>query len=298
MQRRSFLTTPLLLAAPLAASNSIAEDLVAADGARPSGRLRHSVVPWCFRETHSPEQLIALAPTLGLSAIELIDPKHWPAMKDAGLACAIAGSHGFRTGPNHRANWDQCRRVLTERIGQAAAFGVERVITFVGMATHPEAGRISRDEGLANCEAFFKSMMPACEAAGVTLCLEMLNSRDDSHPMKGHPGYQGDDIDQCAALCRRVGSARMRLLFDIYHVQIMNGDLIRRIREHAELIGHVHTAGNPGRGELDDSQEINYPAVAKALIEVGYDGFVGHEFIPTGDPVAGLRQAIAACGGA
>jgi hydroxypyruvate isomerase len=113
--------------------------------------------------------------------------------------------------------------------------------------------------------------------------------------MKGHPGYQGDDLDFCAGIIRKVGSQRLKLLFDIYHVQIMHGDLIRRIEQTKELIGHVHTAGAPGRGELDDKQEINYPAVMKKLVDVGYTGFVGHEFIPTRDALAGLKQAVAVC---
>ena len=123
-----------------------------------------------------------------------------------------------------------------------------------------------------------------------------MNSRDDSHPMKGHPGYQGDHVDYCIDIIRRVGSPRLKLLFDVYHVQIMDGDLIRRIHQCKDHIGHVHTAGNPGRGELDDRQEINYPAVMRTLVETGYSGYVGHEFIPTRDPRQGLRQAITVCG--
>src|SRR5690606_30241589 len=121
--------------------------------------------------------------------------------------------------------------------------------------------------------------------------LEHLNSRDESHPMKGHPGYFGDDLERCVNLIKRVGSPNMKLLFDIYHVQIMHGDVIRRIRQYNELIGHYHTAGNPGRGELDDSQEINYPAIMRAILETRYQGYVAQEFIPTwSDPVAALRH--------
>jgi len=123
----------------------------------------------------------------------------------------------------------------------------------------------------------------------------MLNSRENSHPMKGHPGYQGDHTDYCIDIIKRVGSPRMKLLFDIYHAQIQDGDIIRRIRQHHEYIGHVHTAGNPGRGELDDKQEINFPPIMEALLEVGYQGYVGHEFIPTRDPLAGLREAVTLC---
>ncbi len=113
--------------------------------------------------------------------------------------------------------------------------------------------------------------------------------------MKGHPGYQGDHTEYCIDIIKQVGSPRLKLLFDIYHVQIMDGDVIRRIHQHKEYLGHIHTAGNPGRGELDDKQEINYPPIMRALVEVGYTGYVGQEFIPTRDPLAGLREAVALC---
>ena len=127
------------------------------------------------------------------------------------------------------------------------------------------------------------------------MCVEHLNTRDDSHPMKGHPGYQGDDLDWLASIIRKVGSPRVKLLFDIYHVQIMHGDVIRRIEENKDIIGHVHTAGNPGRAELDENQEIAYPAIMRKLIDVKYTGYVGQEFIPTRDPKEGLKQAVKLC---
>jgi hydroxypyruvate isomerase len=113
--------------------------------------------------------------------------------------------------------------------------------------------------------------------------------------MKGHPGYQGDDLDYVAEIVRRVGSPRIRLLFDVYHVQIMNGDVIRRLEQHKDVIGHIHTAGNPGRAELDDNQEILYPPIMRKLLDIGYEGYVGQEFIPTRDPLAGLREAVRLC---
>ena len=140
-----------------------------------------------------------------------------------------------------------------------------------------------------------KELARTAEKAGVTVCLEHLNTRDASHPMKGHPGYQGDDLDYCAEIIRKVGSPRVKLLFDVYHVQIMHGDLVRRIEQLKDLIGHVHTAGNPGRGELDAQQEIAYPAVMRKLVEVKYAGYVGHEFIPTRNPREGLAEAIRVC---
>ncbi|MGA3190584.1 MAG: TIM barrel protein, partial [Bryobacteraceae bacterium] len=130
---------------------------------------------------------------------------------------------------------------------------------------------------------------------GVTVCLEQLNTRDDSNPMKGHPGYQGEDIDYCAQIVMQVGSPNVKLLFDIYHVAIMNGDIIRRLSQYRDLIGHIHTAGVPGRGELDETQEIFYPAIMRTLIEIGYTGYVGQEFIPTRDPAEGLKRAVSLC---
>jgi hydroxypyruvate isomerase len=176
---------------------------------------------------------------------------------------------------------------------------VPNVIAFTGYkwvdADDPASGEMSRAESSPHTVRGLRELARYGEAKGVTVCLEHLNTRDDSDPMKGHPGYQGDDIDYCAALIREVGSPNAKLLFDIYHVSVMQGDVIRRIRQYRDLIGHVHTAGVPGRGELDEHQEIHYPAVMRALVEVGYQGYVTQEFIPTRDPAEGLAQAIALC---
>jgi hydroxypyruvate isomerase len=190
---------------------------------------------------------------------------------------------------NNRTAWvgDRLRASLALNLVLAAALGF---FAFTGMRED-----IPDDVGAQNCVDSFKQIVPYAEKKNVTICLEMLNTRDDSHPMKGHPGYQGDHTDYCIDIIRRVGSPNLKLLFDVYHVQIMDGDVIRRIRQLHEYIGHIHTAGNPGRGELDDAQEINYKAVMQALVDVGYDGFVGQEFIPTRDPLDGLRQAIEVC---
>jgi hydroxypyruvate isomerase len=179
---------------------------------------------------------------------------------------------------------------LRQRIDESAEFGCPSVITFTGMRED-----IPDDVGIENCVKGFKQIIGHAEKKKVDLCLEMLNSRVGDHPMKGHPGYQGDHTDYCVEIITRVGSERMTLLFDVYHVQIMDGDVIRRLRQHKDVIGHVHTAGNPGRGELDDTQEINYRPIMQALADVGYKGYVGQEFIPTRDPLAGLRQAVEVC---
>lgn len=254
------------------------------------GNINQSVVHWCFKKYWDLEKTAQIAGQLGIKSVELTPAENWPTLKKYGLTCAIASSHGFKVGFNNPENWDQCIEILKKRIDECAAGGVENVITFTGMRDG-----ISDDEGARNCVAGFKKIIGYAEKNKVNLCLEMLNSRDNTHPMKGHPGYQGDHTEYCIDIIKQVGSDRMKLLFDIYHVQIMDGDVIRRLKQHRDYIGHVHTAGNPGRGELDQKQEINYPAIMLALQEIGYQGFVGQEFIPTRDPYAGLKQAVELC---
>ena len=254
-------------------------------------RIKQSLVNWCYNKAWPDvDEFAQVAAKLGCQSIELIDPKHWPTLKKHGLTCAIAGSHGFPIGFNNRNEWDECLAKLRLRIGQCKEFGVKSVITFTGMANG-----LSKEEGAKNCVEGLKKIAGDAEKNDVVVCLEMLNTRDDTHKMKGHPGYQGDDCDYCIDILKEVGSSHVKLLFDIYHVQIMNGDVIRRIHQHKDWLGHIHTAGNPGRGELDNKQEINYPAVMQALLDVGYKGYVGQEFIPTRDPWEGLAEAVSLC---
>ena len=290
LDRRTLLKTA---AGVGAASLVTGPSAIAEDGpVATNGRIKQSLVNWCYNQAWPDvEEYCKVAVRLGCQSIELIAPEHWPTLKKHGLTCAIAqGGHGFQQGPNHTENWDFCREKLTERINDCAEHGIKRVITFNGFANG-----LSKEEGADNCVAFFKELVKLAEEKDVTICIEMLNTRDDTHPMKGHPGYQGDDTEYCIDIIKRVGSDHFKLLFDIYHVQIMNGDVIRRIHQHKDHIGHIHTAGNPGRGELDALQEINYYAVMKALLDVGYDGYVGQEFIPTRDPWEGLKEAVALC---
>lgn len=254
------------------------------------GRIRQSIVYWCFKKYWSFEETAKLAKKLGVQSIELADPELWPILKNYDLECAISGSHSFKVGMNNPKNWDECIAKIKERIDLSADFGCKNVISFTGYAEG-----LSNEEGADNCVKGFKKVVGYAEKKGVNICLEMLNTRDDTHPMKGHPGYQGDHTDYCIDIIERVGSPRLKLLFDIYHVQIMDGDVIRRIKKIHEHIGHVHTAGNPGRAELDDKQEINYPPIMQALLDVKYEGFVGQEFIPTRDPLAGLTEAVKLC---
>lgn len=257
--------------------------------AKLKGRINHSVVSWCFTKHWSVEELCRNAKALGCKSVELIPPKSWPTLKQHGLTCAIASSHGFTKGMNNPKYRAEVMAKLRESIDASADFGCPSVITFTGFREE-----IPDDVGLKNCVQGFKEIVGYAEQKKVTLCLEMLNSRVDVE-MKGHPGYQGDHTEYCIDIVKQVGSPRLKLLFDLYHVQIMDGDLITRIRQFKEYIGHYHTAGVPGRAELDDKQEINHPPVLKAIAESGYTGYVGHEFIPTRDPLVGLREAIGVC---
>ncbi|AMV24775.1 Hydroxypyruvate isomerase [Gemmata sp. SH-PL17] len=270
------------------------------------GRTNQSVAFWCFNargEKWNTEKVCTVTKDLGCKSVELIAPEDWGALKKHDLVCAIApnGMPGapFMRGFNNEKFHDEIIERTGKTIDACADAKYPSVIAFVGYKwtnpDDPKSAVISTDDALADCVKGLKKLALHAEKKGVTVCLEHLNTRDDSDPMKGHPGYQGDDLDFVATVLKKVGSPRIKLLFDIYHVQVMHGDLLRRIDQTKELIGHVHTAGVPGRGELDGLQEVNFPAVVKKLVDVGYTGYIGHEFIPTRDPLAGLKQAVALC---
>jgi hydroxypyruvate isomerase len=255
------------------------------------GRIKHSVMGWCYNPMPTAE-LLAACQRMGMPGMEGIGREFYPQIREAGLQVSLVGAHGFTKGPLSRDNHAFCLEKLREGIDLAVQVGCRNVITFTGM----RVPGIDDRQAEQNCVECWQQVIPYAEEKQITLCLEHLNSRDDTHPMKGHPGYFGDDVDRCVDLIRRVDSPRMKLLFDIYHVQIMHGDVIRRIRQHKDYIAHVHTAGVPGRGELDATQEINYPAVMQALLDIGYEGFVAHEFIPTWpDKLAALRHGVRTC---
>jgi hydroxypyruvate isomerase len=258
------------------------------------GRINQSVVQWCFKPM-ALEELARQAAGLGMKSVELVPPSDWHVIKKYGLTCAIASSHGFVKGWNHKENWDFCTESITKAVNAAADFGCPSVITFSGMRGNLPAGPEGDEIGKKNFVEGIKRVLPLAEQKKVTLALEMLNSRVDIE-MKGHPGYQCDTIEWAIDVCNRVGSDRLKILFDIYHVQIMQGDVIVRLKKYKDYIAHYHTAGNPGRNEIDDTQEIHYPGIMRAIAETGYKGFVGQEFIPTwNDPVAALRHAARVC---
>ena len=270
------------------------------------GRIKQSLTFWCLNATEwkwDLDRICVTAKSLGCQSVELVPPELWPTLRRHGLQCAMAlngmPDPPFRKGLNNPRFQEEVIVRTKETIDQAAEFGFPNVIAFTGYKWRdpddPGSGVISLAEGAANTVKGLSELAEYAAKKRVTVCLEHLNSRDHSHPMKGHPGYQGDDVDYCANIVKQVNSDWIKLLFDIYHVEIMNGDVIRRLRQYHDIIGHVHTAGNPGRGELDDQQEINYPAIMRVLLEVGYTGYVGQEFIPVRDPLVGLAQAVSLC---
>ncbi len=285
-------------------AGSVVPSLFAADTPKKSklkkplklkGNINHSVVGWCFAKHWSMEETCMVARQLGCESVELVAPEHWPLLRKYDLQCAIASidmspDPPFKKGMNNPKYQPRVIAETKKSIDQAADFGCPTVIAFTGYADG-----ITKEEGLKNCVKGFKEVVGYAERMKVTIAIEMLNTREGTHPMKGHPGYQGDDTEYCIEMIKQVGSENFKLLFDIYHVQIQNGDVIRRIHQHKDYIAHIHTAGNPGRGELDDTQEINYPPIMQALVDIGYEGYVGHEFIPTRDPLVGLTEAVKLC---
>lgn len=256
-----------------------------------NNRVKQSIMGWTFNPMPT-EELAKACKVLGMHAMEGVDAKHYPFIRELGLKIAITGSHGFAKGPCDPAHKEASAAAIRKGIDLAASVDCPNVITFTGMRVKD----LPDEQMTRNCVETWKSVAAYAEEKKVNICLEHLNSRDASHPMKGHPGYFGDDVDHCVDMIKAVGSPRMKLLFDIYHVQIMNGDVIRRLRQYKDVIGHYHTAGVPGRGELDETQELNYPAIVKAIVETGFQGYLAQEFIPTWpDKIKALRHAVRVC---
>jgi hydroxypyruvate isomerase len=251
-------------------------------------RVRQSVIYWCYRPMPV-EELARHASRLGLQSVELVTQEHWPALKRLGLICAMSPSHGFAKGFAQKSEHEECLAVLRQRIDACSEAGFPSVITFSGYRRG-----LTDDDATKNMEDGLKQIVPYAEEKGINLCLEVLNSRV-SVEMKGHPDYFCDHLEPAVELCRKIGSERLKILFDIYHVQIMEGDLIRRIQQFHPYVAHFHTGGNPGRNEIDATQEITYPALMKAILDTGYNGYVGHEFIPTRDKIASLSEAARIC---
>jgi hydroxypyruvate isomerase len=221
---------------------------------------------------------------MGYQSIELLLPEEFTTVKAAGLSCAVIGRPSIDKGLNRKENHERIHKQLTGWIEFAAAEKLPNVICMAGN----RAG-LDDAEGLKVCTEGVKKIVGLAEKKKVTLIMEGLNSKVD------HKDYMYDRTSWGVELCKKVGSERFKLLYDIYHMQIMEGDVIRTIREAKDCIGHYHTGGNPGRHEIDDTQELNYTAIVKAIVATGYQGYLGQEFIPRRDPMESLAQAFRLC---
>jgi hydroxypyruvate isomerase len=251
-----------------------------------NGRLKQSVCRWCYGKIPD-EQFFKAVIEMGLTAVDLLPPKQWESARDMGLVCSMGS--GFPAakipdGLNDKKNHDAILKGIEEHVEKAAKAGVPNMIAFFGN----KRGR-SDEEAIENCIEGLNRIKPLMEQHKVTLAVEILNSKVD------HKDYQGDRSWFAFKIIKAVASPYVKVLFDIYHVQIMEGDVIRTIRDNMDSICHFHTGGVPGRHELDDTQELQWRSVAKAIADKGYKGFMAHEFIPTRDPLTSLREAVALC---
>jgi len=250
-----------------------------------AGRVRQSVAQWCYKQIPL-EKLCAEAAAMGLNGVDLLQPEEYGVPARFGLVCAMAYAGGgeINKGLNRIENHASIEAGFRKNIPLAAKSGVPNVITFSGQ----RAG-LSDEEGARNCVTGLRRLRSIAEDNGVTICLELLNSKVN------HPDYMCDRTAWGVRVVEEVDSPRVKLLYDIYHMQIMEGDLIATIRANSRWIGHFHTGGVPGRHELDGRQEVQWDGVMRGIVDTGYTGFVAHEFVPTGDPMTSLRQAVEIC---
>jgi hydroxypyruvate isomerase len=251
---------------------------------QPKGRLKQSAARWCYAKI-SLDELCRSGAEMGLSGIDLVKPEEWPTVKKYGLISSMVYSAGtIPDGWNRKENHDRLVKEMQEGIDRAAAEKLPNVITFSG-----NRRGLPDDEGRDNCIIGLRRVKKMAENSGVTINLELLNSKVN------HKDYQCDHTAWGVAVMQGVDSPRVKLLYDIYHMQIMEGDIIRTIRDNIQYIGHFHTGGVPGRHELDDTQELQWRTVAQAIADLHFDGFMAHEFVPTKDPLTSLRQAVDLC---
>jgi hydroxypyruvate isomerase len=288
LSRRAFLATTTL-AASLATRLSAAEE---AGGKK--ARVNHSVCKWCYPKV-SLEDLCVAGKEMGLTSIDLVGPADFPTLKKHDLTCAMAtfptikGPKGEAVGSiphafNRKEYHDLLAQTYEPAIAAVADAGFKHLICFSGNRDGMDA-----ETGLKNCAEGLKRILPLAEKRGVVIVMELLNSRVN------HQDYMCDTTAWGVELCKRIGSDHFKLLYDIYHMQIMEGDVVAHIREHHRYFAHYHTGGVPGRNEIDETQELNYPAIMRAIVETGYKGHVAQEFIPKRDPLTSLKQAVGIC---
>ena len=287
LSRRSLMHKTSLLAAGAVAAHltgkTSAIEMSKVEHVATKGRIRQSVSRWCFGKW-SLDELCEVSKRLGLKAIDLLGPGEFETVKKHGLICSLVNSHSLTDGLADKKYHEECLTKLRETIDATAAAGFPNVISFSG-----NRRGIPDDVGVENAVEALKKIAGYAEQKKITIVLEYLNSKVN------HKDYMFDNMAWAVEVCKRVGSDRVKILYDIYHAQIMEGDIIRTIRENADYIGHYHTGGNPGRNEIDETQELYYPAILRAIAETGFTGYVAHEFVPKGDPLAALTYAARIC---
>jgi len=283
LSRRSIMAAAGTAAAAVLGTNLTA--MAADNGGKTikNGRINQSVSQWCYGRL-SLDQLCQEAVKIGLKGIDLLNPDAFPTLKKHGLVCTMVNSYGISPGMNRTENHERCIASLRKAIDATADAAFPNVICMSGN----RAG-LDDETGATNCIEGFKKIVGYAEEKKITLILELLNSKRD------HKDYQCDRTAWGARVCKAVGSERLKLLYDIYHMQIQEGDVIATIKQFSPYIGHYHTGGVPGRNEIDESQELYYPAIMKAILATGYKGYVAHEFIPKRDPIASLTAAATIC---
>jgi hydroxypyruvate isomerase len=245
--------------------------------------IKQSVCRWCYGGVKL-DKLAAEAAKMGYKSIELLGIDEFKTVKELGLTCAMMRCASIPDGLNRKENHEKIEKELRTHIDFAAAEGLPNVICMSG-----NRKGLADDEGLKVCAEGLKRVLGYAEEKKVTICMEGLNSKVD------HKDYMYDKTIWGVELCKKVGSERFKLLYDIYHMQIMEGDVIRNIQDFHQYIAHYHTGGNPGRHEIDDSQELNYPSIVKAILKTGYKGYLGQEFIPVRDAMTSLNQGFRIC---
>ena len=279
-------TAGITLATGMNSRITAAENILSKEA---KGNINHSVCKWCYGDI-SLEDLAKSAHDIGLSSIELLGIKDFPTIKKYGLSCAMVSGGGGEYNIGNAWNKKENHAGLIERyitqIDETSKAGFDNIICFSGNRFE----NLGDEEGLENCAEGLQKIMSYAESKKVTVVMELLNSKVN------HPNYMCDHTDWGVELCKKIGSDRFKLLYDIYHMQIMEGDVIRTIKDNYQYIAHYHTGGVPGRNEIDETQELYYPAIMKAILETGYKGFIGQEFIPKReDKLASLKQGVNIC---
>jgi len=286
MNRRKAMKSTALGLGAIAISRCVSATEAATALAGSQYTTNHSTCKWCYPD-FTLEELSERGQDIGLKSIELTTVKDWPTLKKYGMTCAMGTLDAFsiENGWNEPKNWDKLRAAYTIAIKDAADHGIENMIVMSG-----NRRRISDLDGMRNCAMGLKPMVKLAEEAGITLQMELLNSKVN------HPDYMCDRTEWGVALAEMIGSDRFKLLYDIYHMQIMEGDIIDTITKYHDYIGHYHTGGVPGRNEINNSQELNYPAIIKAIHETGFQGYIAQEFIPTyEDKIKALEEGLRIC---